>query len=220
VAPPTIRIRGFGIDDEPPGTTGNRNADSQTLQFHDGPSLGENILTSDRVYWEYQVDTEGGNSGSAIVGSGTPDFFTSVGIHTNAGCSATSGNTGTGFEANDTENAMNTFWQTQVEYVDVDHHLSSTIGTSVYPHESLQTALNQANAGHGPSVSALELIMVAGSNFNGTYGAGAYTESISYSGATNGVVIRRTVGAVKIGPNATAKTGSPINTDVETAQGY
>lgn len=211
VAPPTIRIEGYGTDNTPAGTTGGNNAQSQTLQYNDGPSLGENIVSSNRVYWEYQVDTEGGNSGSAIHGAGTPDYFTAIGIHTNAGCSASAGNTGTGFEADDTEAAMNTYWQTQVEYVDVDHHLSSTIGSSVYPHQSLQTALNQANAGHGPSVSALELIMIAGSNLNGTWGAGAYSEVVSYSGATNGVVLRRTVGAVKIGPGAVAS--SSVSTD-------
>jgi V8-like Glu-specific endopeptidase len=212
VAPPTIRIRGFGIDNTPPGTTGNRNAQNQTLQYNDGPSLGENIVSANRVYWEYQVDTEGGNSGSAIHGAGTPDFFTSVGIHTNAGCSATAGNTGTGFEADDTEAAMNVYFQSQVEYVDVDHHLSSTVGTSCLPHQSLQIALNQANAGHGPGLAALELIQVAGSN-NGA--GGIYQQVISYSGATHGVVIRRSVGAVKIGPAASAAASVNINEDVE-----
>ncbi len=212
VAPPTMRIRGFGTDETPPGTTGFRNAQNQTLQYNDGPSLGEFIVSANRVYWEYQVDTEGGNSGSCIHGAGTPDFFTSVGIHTNAGCSATAGNTGTGFEADDTETAMNNYWQTEIEFVDADHHLSSTIGTSVNPHQSLQTALSQANAGHGPGVAALELIQVAGSN-NGS--GGVYQQAISYSGATHGVVIRRSVGAVKIGPAAAAASFSSLNEDVE-----
>jgi len=42
--------------------------------------------------------------------------------------------------------------------------------------------------------------MVAGSN-NGS--GGVYNESVSYSGAYNGVVVRRTGGAIKIGPGAT-----------------
>ena len=212
VAPPTMRVRGFGTDETPPGSSGFRNAQSQTLQYHDGPSLGENVVSATRVIWEYQVDTEGGNSGSAIHGAGTPDFFTAVGIHTNAGCSATDGNTGTGFEADDTEAAMNVFYQSEVEYVDVDHHLSSITGTSCLPHQSLQTALNQANAGHGPGLAALELVQVAGSN-NGA--GGIYQQAISYSGATNGVVIRRSVGAVKIGPNAVAATSGNGTEDVE-----
>jgi len=73
---------------------------------------------------------------------------------------------------------------------------NSTVGTSVKPCVSLQTALNKANAGHGPG---LELILVAGSN----HGAGGvYHETVHYSGAYNGVLIRRTVGAVKVGPGA------------------
>jgi hypothetical protein len=210
VAPATFRVRGFGVDETPPGSTGFRNAQNQTLQYHDGPSLGENVVSATRVFWEYQVDTEGGNSGSAIHGAGTPDFFTSVGIHTNAGCTATDGNTGTGLEADDTENAMNAFWQAETEFVDIDHHLASVEGTSVRPHEFLQNALNQANAGHGPAVSALELIQVAGSNNNS---GGVYQQAISYSGATNGVVIRKAVGAVKIGPAAVADVnGNQVNT--------
>lgn len=219
VAPATFRVRGFGVDQTPPGTTGFGNAQNQTLQYHDGPSLGENVISATRVFWEYQVDTEGGNSGSAIHGAGTPDFFTSVGIHTNAGCSATDGNTGTGFEADDTENAMNAFWQTETEFVDIDHHLASVEGTTVRPHEFLQFALNQANAGHGPAVSALELIQVAGSNNNS---GGVYPQAISYSGATNGVVIRRAVGAVKIGPAAVADANGAqvITADNEGNQSY
>jgi len=199
--PPSIFIRGFGTDETPTGCTGWRNSDSQTLQYQTGPSLGENITSSNDIDWEYTTDTEGGNSGSAVLASGVSGVnFHSLGIHTHGGCNPpSSGNHGTSFEANDTEIGMNSFWQSQVEYVDVDHHLSSTIGSSVLPHYSLQNALNQANAGHGPGVSALELILVAGSN-NGS--DGVYTEAVSYSGATNGVVIRRTVGAVKIGPAA------------------
>jgi hypothetical protein len=217
LTPANIFIRGFGTDETPPGSTGWRNAQSQTLQYSTGPSLGEAILSSTRVYWEYQVDTEGGNSGSAILVSGTPDF-TSLGIHTNGGCSATDGNTGTGFEADDTEAAMNVFWQTETEFCDVDHHLSSTTGSSVYPHYSVQGAVNQANAGHGPAISALELIMVAGSNYNGTYGAGVYAHTLSYSGATNGVLIRRTAGAVKIGPNATAASANGLQLNSENGE--
>jgi len=210
LAPPSIFIRGFGTDETPTGCTGWRNADSQTLQYQTGPSLGENINSADDIDWEYTTDTEGGNSGSGVLASGVSGVnFHSVGIHTHGGCNPpSSGNHGTSFEANDTETGMNTFWQTQVEYVDVDHHLSSTTGTSVLPHYSMQNALNQANAGHGPSVSALELILVAGANFGS---GGVYTESVSYSGATNGVVIRRTVGAVKIGPAAADNVAATIS---------
>ena len=211
--PPSAFIRGFGVDDDPAGSGGGYNSTSQTCQYHSGPANGETFNGSSDVYWQYRADTRGGNSGSAILSSGGGINFHSLGIHTHGGCTSTGGyNHGTSFEADDTEIAMNTYWQTQVEYVDVDHHLSSTTGTSVYPHYSLQNALNQANAGHGPSVSALELILVAGSNHGS---GGVYAQSISYSGATNGVVIRRTAGAVKIGPNATKSSQPAVENNGE-----
>ena len=76
----------------------------------------------------------------------------------------------------------------------------------------MQNALNEADAGHGPGVTSLELILIAGSN-NGN-GAGEYHENIHYSGATNGVYIRPTVGTIKIGPNITKSTG-PNPSDVD-----
>ncbi|MBN2174143.1 MAG: hypothetical protein JW731_08430 [Bacteroidales bacterium] len=211
LSPPSIFIRGFGTDNVPTGCTGGNNADSQTCQYHTSSSQGE-FGSGSTVYWEYQTDTDGGNSGSAVLASGVSGVdFHSVGIHTNGYCvPPNEGNEGTSFEADDTESNMSTYWQTQVEYVDIDHHLSSTNGTSVQPHYSLQVALNQANAGHGPGVSALELIPIAGSNYGS---GGVYPQVVSYSGATNAVVIRRTVGAVKIGPNALAD--SPIIATLE-----
>ena len=114
-------------------------------------------------------------------------------------------NYGTSFESNDLEAAMNTYVQTQVEYVDVGHFQSWTFGTSVRPHFSIQTACNQANAGNG---AGRELILIAGSNNQGSSDAGVYAETFNYSGLTNGVLLKRTVGAVKIGPNATAFSGN------------
>ncbi len=205
--PANIQIRGFGTDHTPSGCTGYYNSDSQTLQYDIGDNLGEYFNGSNDVYWEYLVDTEGGNSGSAIMSSGVSGVYsTAIGIHTHGGCNPPNqGNKGTSFEADDTEAAMNHYWQTQSIYVDEGHHLNSTVGTSVKPCVSLQTALNKANAGHGPG---LELILVAGSNHGS---GGVYHESISYSGATNGVKIRRTVGAVKIGPAASENIAAPGN---------
>lgn len=198
--PAIIQIRGFGTDHTPSGCTGYYNSDSQTLQYDSGSSLGEHFNGSNDVYWEYLVDTEGGNSGSAIKANVSGISNTAIGIHTHGGCNPPStGNKGTSFEADDTEAAMNSYWQSQSEYVDGGHHLGSSVGSSVKPNVSVQNAINQANAGHGPGTSNLELILVAGSN-NGS--GGIYDEAITYSGASNGVVIRRTVGAVKIGPSA------------------
>jgi V8-like Glu-specific endopeptidase len=215
--PPNMFVRGYGTDNVPPGSTGGYNSDNQTLQFHTGPANGEVGSGSD-IYWEYQTDTEGGNSGSADLASGISGAdFTAVGIHTHGGCATTNPptgyNKGTSFEADDTEVSMNTFWGSQVEYVDVDHHTTSTNGTSVQPHYSVQVAANQANAGHG---AGRELLLIAGSN-NGS--GGVYTHTFSYSGAINGVTLRHTVGAVKIGPGATApavpNTGMEGETNVD-----
>lgn len=206
VDPPDIMIRGFGSDEDPDGCgiTTNRNSDNFTLQFHTGSSDGESIDDANDAQWGYEVDTEGGNSGSAILTVNEPGVdFTSIGIHTNGGCGEFFGsNSGTSLEADDLENACNTFWQDEVEYADVDHHLSSVTGTSVLPHFSVQNAVNQADAGHGPGDANLELILIAGSNFDV---GGIYQEAFHYAGHTHGVVLRRTVGAVRIGPNATAK---------------
>jgi len=203
-----IRIIGYGSDDVPVGCgPGNRNSDSQTLQWHglSSSNLGESG-TGNTIWWEYTVDTEGGNSGSAI--SLWNGEMHAIGIHTNAGCNPpASGNNGTSFESNDLEAAMNTYVQTEVEYVDIGHFQAWSTGTSVRPHTSVQTACDQANAGNG---AGRELILIAGTNDDQTTSTdqGIYAETFNYSGLTNGVLLKRTVGAVKIGPNATAFNGN------------
>ncbi len=201
LAPPNILVRGYGTDHTPYGCTGWYNSYSQTLQYDVGSNLGEYFNGSSDVYFEYLVDTQNGSSGSVLQSNGVSGVTrTAIGVHTYGGCNPPNiGNKGTSFEADDTEAAMNHYWQYQSVYADRGHHLNSTVGTSVKPCTSIQTALNKANAGHGPG---LELILVAGSN-NGS--GGVYHESVHYSGAVNGVRIRRTVGAVKIGPGADGK---------------
>ncbi|RLD55322.1 MAG: hypothetical protein DRJ05_13150 [Bacteroidetes bacterium] len=213
--PASIQIRGFGTDHTPSGCTGYYNFRSQTLQYDIGDNLGEYFNGSSDVYWEYLVDTQGGNSGSAIMASGVSGVLRhAIGMHTDGGCNPpNTGNKGTSFEADDTEAAMNSYWQTNAEYVDKYHHTSSTVGSSVLPHYSLQNALDEADAGHGPSVTSLELILIAGSN-NGN-GAGEYNENIHFSGAVNGVYIRPTVGTIKIGPNIAKSASNPSDKDEE-----
>jgi hypothetical protein len=217
LAPPNILVRGFGTDHTPSGCTGYYNSYSQTLQYDVGSNLGEYFNGSNDVYFEYLVDTQNGSSGSVLQSNGISGVTAhAIGIHTYGGCNPpNTGNKGTSFEADDTEAAMNHYWQSQSVYADRGHHLNSTVGTSVKPCTSIQTALNKANAGHGPGTGYLELILVAGSN-NGS--GGVYHESVSYSGAYNGVVIRRTVGAVKIGPGAydkSSSTGEDENQNLE-----
>lgn len=82
-SPSTIRITGFGSDS---------GRDNQTNQTHTGPNRTSGS-TSTRL--AYAVDTEGGNSGGPVIDNATG---ASIGIHTNAGCTATGGaNQGTSF---------------------------------------------------------------------------------------------------------------------------
>jgi hypothetical protein len=79
----TIRITGYGVDSTP-------SQNNQVQQTSTGPWT---LLSGSRL--EYQVDTEGGNSGSPVIHESSGLV---IGVHTNAGCS-TSGsgsNSGTG----------------------------------------------------------------------------------------------------------------------------
>jgi len=70
-----ITIVGYGVDG------GARN---QTQQVHNGPRVNEGAPDA----LEYQADTEGGNSGSAVVRSDTGEV---IGVHTHAGCNLDNG---------------------------------------------------------------------------------------------------------------------------------
>jgi len=96
-APPvlnqTIRITGYGTDTTP-------NTANQTLQTDTGPYTS---LSGDVI--RYQVDTTGGNSGSAVIDLNTG---LCIGIHTNAGCNAvgTGSNQGTNIKQTNLRNAI------------------------------------------------------------------------------------------------------------------
>lgn len=113
VANNSMRITGYGVD------TG---VDNKTLQTSTGPYLNETTgnVAAD-IYHRYQVDTEGGNSGSPVIWrTPSPDF--AVGIHTNGGCgnpAGGSGNSGTSFEVDALEVAIRDFHGFGPEYVDV-----------------------------------------------------------------------------------------------------
>ena len=82
VAGQTIRVTGYGMDDTPPEW-------NFIQQTHTGPYI-DLIDTTIR----YQVDTRGGNSGSAVVVEASGE---AIGIHTSAGCDPEGGaNVGTG----------------------------------------------------------------------------------------------------------------------------
>ena len=94
--PATVTVVGYGVDGPPPnfGNPPPRNADNQTQQTHSG-ALVENVVNSpSNARLRYAVDTQGGNSGSPVVGVG----FETIGIHTNGGCGPGGGsNSGTSF---------------------------------------------------------------------------------------------------------------------------
>ncbi|MHC4416266.1 MAG: trypsin-like serine peptidase [Planctomycetota bacterium] len=78
----TIRITGYGVDNSPPEW-------NQVQQTHTGP-----YVTFQGSTVQYQVDTQGGNSGSAVLNEDTGE---AIGIHTHGGCDAGGGqNSGTG----------------------------------------------------------------------------------------------------------------------------
>lgn len=81
LTPPTIRVTGFGVDFNDPTRT-------QTQQTHTGPNTGSSGTTM-----KYQVDTEGGNSGSPVIDNATGE---AVGVHTHGGCSTGGGGNNSG----------------------------------------------------------------------------------------------------------------------------
>ena len=145
-APANIRITGYGTDSSPPGSTGNRNDDSQTEQTDTGGFVGEDVQASNDVVIEYTVDTTGGNSGSPVIN--TTNALT-IGIHTNAGCDPPSGdgNNGTGFENDDLENAIQTFPGPNVVYADKDHPVALEDGGVFRPFDTIGEAVTAVPAG-------------------------------------------------------------------------
>ena len=89
----TLRIVGYGVD------TGVAN---QTQQENSGP-----LTQITGTTLKYRVDTEGGNSGSAVTTAGDDVV---IGIHTNAGCNVGGGsNSGTAITLPSLQSALQTF---------------------------------------------------------------------------------------------------------------
>ncbi len=91
VAGNDIRITGYGVDSTPSSL-------NQTQQTHLGP-----MMLNNGTQLGYETDTEGGNSGSAVVWEQTGE---AVGIHTHGGCSTSGYNTGTNLNHPDLQNAL------------------------------------------------------------------------------------------------------------------
>jgi len=181
--PSAIRITGFGVDDDPPGSTGRYNQYSQTQQTHSGLSLGEVVNSAYNAYWKYRVDTRGGNSGSPVQINGTD---LSVGIHTHGGCHSTGGyNKGTSFENDNLENAVQTFPDPIVCYVDKGHPIDLEDGTVCRPYDQVIEGVTSITSG-----GLLSIVK------------GEYNESLTINKA---MTIVAPVGKVTIGPTSLSK---------------
>lgn len=112
-----IRITGYGGDQTPlgTGTPPGANAQSQTNQTSTGPYIGH-LESEGGIAYFYRTDSEGGNSGGPIIWEETG---AAVGIHTNGGCNDEgAGNSGTAFELETLERAIQIMPGTDTVYVD------------------------------------------------------------------------------------------------------
>jgi hypothetical protein len=146
----TIRITGMGLDNTPPGSTGNRNAQNFTNQTSTGGYVSENVSGSN-IWHRYAVDTTGGNSGSPIIWNS--NGFT-IGIHTNAGCASdgTGANSGTSFEVNALENAIDNHPGSNTIYADKTRYGATENGTIYHPHDTFNEATTTVPSGGKVSV--------------------------------------------------------------------
>jgi trimeric autotransporter adhesin len=133
----TMRVTGMGLDNTPVGSTGNRNAQNFTNQTSTGGYVDESVSGSN-IWHRYAVDTTGGSSGSPVMwGSFT------VGIHTNAGCAAngTGANSGTSFEVNALETAIDNHPGSSTIYADKTRWGATENGTIFHPHDTFNEAV-------------------------------------------------------------------------------
>lgn len=146
----TIRITGMGLDNTPAGSTGNRNAQNFTNQTDTGGYVDENVSGND-IWHRYAVDTTGGNSGSPIIWDS--NGFT-IGIHTNAGCAGdgTGANSGTSFEVNALETAIDNHPGSTTIYADKVRFGAAEDGTIYHPHDTITEAVTIVPAGGKVSI--------------------------------------------------------------------
>lgn len=146
-----VRITGFGVDDTPQGPgpaapDGSLyNADNATQQTNAGAYVGE-TSNGARFLHRYSVDTEPANSGSPIIWEANNNF--TIGIHTNGGCTASGGsNSGTSFEHDPLENALQNFHGGNSIYVDVLSLSPNENGSIFSPFNTVQEGVNSTPNG-------------------------------------------------------------------------
>lgn len=152
ITPPngaTLRVSGYGTD------VGTAN---QTLQTHTGPQTLRNFGGPNNadIWFEYQVDTTGANSGSPILREGAGY---AIGIHTNAGCGAdamggvTGANRGTSFEVTALQTAIQQFPVTGTRHVDGGRvSTASEMGHVFTPFDRISEGIADAPSGARVSI--------------------------------------------------------------------
>lgn len=172
-----VQVTGCGVDTTPGGS----NSDNKTLQTSAGFFLGESTGSSSTdLSVSYGVDTTGGSSGSPVISLVDDIVF---GIHTTAGCSST-GNSGTSFEVNALEAAINSYTASTFEHVDQGHpDVPTETGSAYRPWDSVAEAVS--DVGSGGTVSIV---------------AGSYTQADGNAFTTNkAMTLVAPVGTVTIG---------------------
>jgi hypothetical protein len=160
-----IRVTGFGVDETPPGSTGDRNAQNRTNQTSTGPYAGF-VEDAPGIMHRYAVDTRNANSGSPVIWE---SIGLTIGIHTHPGCDADGGsNRGTAFEYDPLENAVRDFVHLDSRFVDIGHPSADVLGgagTPFWPHPSVWRALDTVPAGGVISIAAGDYTALAGNVF-------------------------------------------------------
>jgi V8-like Glu-specific endopeptidase len=196
----TVRVTGFGVDNTPSGTgsaccatdsNGNCthtscNSRNRTLQTATGPFNGES--SSGANFWHrYSVDTEPANSGSPIIWEA--NGF-AIGIHTNGGCDSDGSgeNTGTSFEHDALENAVQNYPGSGTRYVDtVTYPGGPTDSGNIFaPYHDLPSAVTSVPSGGQVSIVQGSYTSAAGNT--GVFGTG-----------NKAMVLLAPVGSVTIG---------------------
>lgn len=180
----SIRITGFGFDDDPPGSC-NWTETHKAQQTHAGSYEGyvDNGLTE--RFHRYRADTRGANSGSPIIVNGT---FLTLGIHTNGGCNGdnpeTGSNRGPSFRNVALFVAVQGFLGPNARYADANHPATVEEGTLFRPFATLPAAFDDV-----PNNGTVFLV-------RGSYTA-ANGNAINYGGKS--VTLRAPSGPVVIG---------------------
>ncbi len=144
--PASIRITGFGFDDDPPGSCNWVNT-HKAQQSHAGSYQGyvDSGATS-RVH-QYRADTRGANSGGPIIMNGTS---LTLGIHTNGGCDGTDpeegANLGPSFRNTALRAAVEDFLGADAVYVDIGHPSDLQFGTVFRPFDAVLSGYNSVPA--------------------------------------------------------------------------